>query len=145
MKQLFIFFLLLSTHAFSQEKNDSAAIVKLLVNDYKTLGNWDITSHSENCTENYLLIENDEIWDMKKERDYFIKNKSRVIDRKDYFDIKSVRVYGNYAYAVYNLRSDIAENGNLKVKTWLESTIFRKIKGKWKIELIHSAPVELKK
>lgn len=136
---------MLSTNAFSQEKNDSIAIVQLLVNDYKTLGNWDIKSHIENCTANYVLIENGEIWDMKRESEYFIENASRVIDRKNYFNIKYIRVYGNYAYAVYALRSDITENGNLKVKNWIESTIFCKIKGKWKIELINSTPVELKK
>ena len=138
------FFLILSTNAFSQEKNDSIAIVQLLFNDYKTLGNWDIQSHIENCTTNYLLIENGEVWDMKKESDYFRKNAGRVIDRKDYFDIKYIRVYDNYAYAVYNLRSDITENGNLNVKTWIESTIFRKIKGKWKVELINSTPIDPK-
>jgi ketosteroid isomerase-like protein len=145
MKQLLIFFLFLTTNAFSQEKNDSAAIVRLLVNDYKTMGNWDIKSHIANCTGNYLLVENGEVWDIKKESEYYIKNANRVIDRKDLFDIKYVRVYGDNAYAVYHLRSDITENGELKVKTWIESTIFRKIKGKWKIELINSTPVELKK
>jgi len=120
MKQLLAFLLLLSTNVFCQEKNDSIAIVQLLASDYKTLGNWDIKSHIEHCTDNYLLIENDELWDMKKEREYFIKNANRVIDREDYFDIKYVRAYDNYAYAVYNLRSDILENGNLTIKTWLE-------------------------
>ena len=145
MKQLLIFFLFLTTNVFSQENNDSSAIIKLLINDYKTMGNWDIKSHIENCTENYLLVENGEVWDIKKETEYYIKNANRVIDRKDFFDIKYVRIYGDLAYAVYNLRSDITENGDLKVKTWLESTIFRKIKDKWKIELINSTPVDLKK
>ena len=145
MKLLLTFCLFLSTNAFSQNKNDSAAIVQLLSNDYKTMGNWDIKTHIGNCTENYLLVENGEIWDIKKEAEYYNQNSNRVIDRRDYFDIKYVRVYGDCAYAVYNLRSDITENGNLKVKTWIESAIFRKIKGKWKIELINSTPVELKK
>ena len=145
MKQLLIFFLFLTTNVFSQENNDSSAIIKLLINDYKTMVNWDIKSHIENCTENYLLVENGEVWDIKKETEYYFKNANRVIDRKDFFDIKYVRIYGDLAYAVYNLRSDITENGDLKVKTWLESTIFRKIKDKWKIELINSTPVDLKK
>lgn len=145
MKQLLISFLLLTTNAFSQEKTDSSVIITLLVNDYKTLGNWDIKSHTENCTENYLLLENAEVWDLKKETAHFRKNVNRVIDRKDFFDIKYVRVYGEFAYAVYYLRSDITENGNLKVNTWLESTIFRKINGQWKIELINSTPIDVKK
>ena len=145
MKQLFVLlYLLLSLNLFSQNK-DSIAIVQLLVKDYKTMGNWDIKTHIENCTANYLLVENGEIWDLNKEIEYYKSNTNRKIDRKDYFEIKYVRISGNNAYAVYHLRSDISENGMLKVKTWLESVIFRKIAGIWKIELIHSTPVEIKK
>ena len=143
-KLLFVF-LALSISSFSRQKNDSTEIVNLLVKDYKTMGNWDIKTHIADCTENYLLLENGEIWDMKKESEYYIKNASRVIERKDYFDIKYVRIYGNTAYAAYNLRSDITENGALKVKTWLETVIFRKINGNWKIELIHSTVIQASK
>ena len=105
------------------------------------MGNWDILSHIDNCTENYLLVENGEVWDIRREADYYRANNTRIIDRKDYFDMHFVRIYDDVAYAVYNLRSDITEGGELKVKTWLESSIFRKVGGKWKIELIHSTPV----
>ena len=140
---LLLSFTIIPVFLFSQDKSDSISIVKLLKDDYSTMGNWNITKHMQNCTENYLLIEEGEIWNMEKERKYYIENASRTIDRKDYFDIKYVRVYGNTAYAVYNLRSDITENSMLKVKTWNESAIFRKLKGAWKIELIHSTPVSL--
>ncbi len=136
--------LLISLHVFSQDKNDSTAIVKLLVDDYKTMGTWDIKRHTANCTKNYLLIENGEIWNMENESEHYRSNAHRIIDRKDYFDIKYVRVFGNTAYAVYSLKSDIVENGNLRTKNWNESVIFRKLDGNWKIELIHSTPITVK-
>ena len=105
------------------------------------MGNWDIKSHINNCTNNYLLIENGEIWDMKKEAEYYVKNANRKMDRKDYFEIKYVRVYGDYGYAVYNLKSDITEFGKLITRKWIESAIFRKINGEWKIELLNSTPI----
>ena len=141
MVKILIFCLFISANAFSQKLNDSTAIVKLLINDYKTLGNWDIKSHINNCTNNYLLIEDGEIWDMKKEAEYYIKNANRKMNRKDYFDIKYVRVYGEYGYAVYNLKSDITEYGKLITRKWIESAIFRKINGEWKIELLNSTPI----
>jgi hypothetical protein len=143
-KLLFVF-LAVSLSMFSQAKNDSTEIIKLLINDYTTMGNWDIKTHLGNITDNYLLLEDGEIWDIKKETEYYTKNVSRVIDRKDFFDIKYVRIYGNSAYAAYNLKSDITENGVLKIKTWLESVIFRKINGNWKIELIHSTAIQATK
>ena len=105
------------------------------------MGNRDIQKHIGNCTDNYLLIENGEFWDMKKEAENYRANVHRVMVRKDNFDFKYVRVYGNIAYAIYNLKSVIIENGNVKNKNWNESVIFRKIDSKWKIELIHSTPI----
>ena len=146
MKYRLLFsFLLISLHVFSQDTNDSTAIVKLLIDDYKTMGTWDIKTHTENCTSSYILIENGEIWDMEKESEYYRTNAHRIIDRKDNFDIKYIRIFGNTAYAVYNLKSDIIETGNLITKNWNESVIFRKLEGKWKIELIHSTPIDTKK
>ncbi|HTF31092.1 MAG TPA: DUF3828 domain-containing protein, partial [Flavitalea sp.] len=121
--------------------NDSTTIVHLLMNDYKTMGNWDIETHVSNCTSDYLLIENGEIWNMEIERADYRKNAHRKIDRKDYFDFKHVRITGDMAYAVYGLKSVIIENGETKNKVWNESVVFRKEKGKWKIALIHSTPV----
>jgi len=137
--------LLISLHVFSQDKNDSTEIVKLLINDYKTMENWDIQTHIRSCTDNYLLIENGEFWDMKREIENYKANARRVIDRTNNFDFKYVRVFGNIAYAVYNLKSVIIENGNVKNKNWNESVIFRKLNGKWKIELIHSTPIDTNK
>ena len=144
MKYLIIIFLIISSDSFSQGTKDSVAIVQLLINDYNALNKWDIKSHMSNCTDNYLLIEDGEIWDMKMEAEYFRKNASRAIDRKNSFAIRYVRVYGDFAYAVYGLRSDIKENGTYKVKNWTESSSFRKIKGIWKIELIHSTVIDEK-
>jgi Domain of unknown function (DUF4440) len=58
--------------------------------------------------------------------------------------MKFIRIYGNTAYAVYRLTSDIRENGDVKTMTWNESSIFRKVNGVWKVELIHSTPIETK-
>ncbi|MEP7269731.1 MAG: hypothetical protein ABI844_19090 [Saprospiraceae bacterium] len=78
---------------------------------------------------------------MEMEADDYRKNAQEIIDRKDYFNFKCIRIFENIAYAVYNLKSDITENGNLENKNWNESVFFRKINRKWKIELIHSMPI----
>jgi hypothetical protein len=142
--KLLIFTFLISTHGFSQKKNDSATIVQLLKEDYKTMVKWDIDKHKGYCTDDYILIEDGEIWNMEKEASNYKKNVNRVLDRKDYFDFHFIRILGNTAYTVYNLKSDITENGKLTTKQWNESVIFRKVQGKWKIALIHSTPIAIK-
>jgi len=127
---------------FSQEKNDSTEITQLLKDDYKTMVSNDIKRHKSNCTDDYLLIENGEIWDMKREAEDYRKNASRIIERKDHFDFKYIKILGSTAYTVYNLKSEITENGKLTKLTWNESVIFRKVEGQWKIALIHSTRIE---
>ena len=142
--RLLILTLFISITILAQEKKDSLEIVQLLKEDYHTMQTHDINKHRGYCTDNYLLIENGEIWNMDNEADGYKKDAHRVFDRKDYFDFKYIRIFENIAYAVYNLKSDIVENGILTQKNWNESVIFRKIEDEWKIELIHSTPIEIK-
>jgi Domain of unknown function (DUF4440) len=143
--RLLIFSFFLSINIFAQEKKDSLEIVQLLKEDYKTMETHDIKKHMGYCTPDYLLIENGDIWNMEMEADGYKKDAHRVIKRTDDFDFKYIRIFENTAYAVYNLKSDIIENGKVTSKNWNESVIFRKLDGKWKIELIHSTPVDIKK
>jgi ketosteroid isomerase-like protein len=46
------------------------------------------------------------------------------------------------AYAIWHLKSEFKEDGNVKIKVWNESGVFRKEKGQWKIALIHSTPAK---
>ena len=142
MKHILLFLLVLVFLNGYSQKKDSIAIVKLIIDDYKTMGTWDLKRHIENTSEDYLLIEKGEILNLKMESDYYKANAHRIIDRKDYFDIKYVRINGNNAYAVYNLKSNILEKGILKTYTWIESVFFKKVKGRWKIGLIHSTSIE---
>ena len=129
---------------YSQKSSDSTEIVHVLKEDYKTMVTHDINKHKSFCTEDYLLIENGEIWNMEREAIDYKKKAQRIVLRNDYFDFKYVKVENNTAYAVYGLRSEITESGKLTTRHWNESTIFRKVDGSWKIALIHSTPIPIK-
>ena len=141
---LLIDFLLGSTALFAQHKSDSTEIMNLIAADYGTMRDWDIQKHVQNCTGNYTLIENGEIWDINKEKEYYLSNANKPVDRRDYFDVRFVNVYSNIAYTVYSLKSEITQNGSQKTYVWNESVICRKLDNKWKIELIHSTLVSKK-
>ena len=133
------FALLIQQVAIAQGKSDSATIVQLLKDDYKTMQSWDTQKHIANCTKDYLLIENGEIWNLQKEVETYKANASRVLKRTDSFNILSVKIFGNMAYDVHHLKSVITENNNSITKVWNESVVFRKEEGRWKIALIHSS------
>ena len=142
MRYIFIILsVMIFQFGYSQESSDSTEIIHVLKEDYRTMVTHDITKHKSFCTEDYLLIENGEIWDMDREALDYKKKELRVIERNDYFDFKYLKIEGNTAYAVYGLKSDIKEAGKLTTRYWNESTIFRRVNGAWKISLIHSTPL----
>ena len=138
---LLIIIIFLSCTVFAQNNNDSSAIIQLLKDDYHTMMTHDLEKHKSNCTDDYLLIENGEIWNMEKESEWYKKDASKVYDRKDYFSFRLVNISGNTAYAVYHLQSDFTEKGKLTTKRWNESAVFKKVYDQWKIALIHSTPI----
>lgn len=128
--------------SFAQQAKDSVAIAHSIIDDYKTLGNWDIQKHIQDCTADYILIENGEIMTLNDEINYYKKNAARVITRTDSFEFNSIRIIGDIGYAVYTLRSTIVENGVTNTRKWTESIICKRVKSEWKIALIHSTPIK---
>lgn len=132
------FLMTLLSDVSAQKKNDSAVIVHLLKEDYSTMQNWDAQKHAANCTKDYLLIENGEIWDLPTEIKSYKANAGKIVNRTDSFTFETVKVFGNTAYDVHRLKSEFIENRKKTVIIWNESVNFRKVKGQWKIALIHS-------
>ena len=137
----FLFIICMQLPGMSQTTKDSIAVIKLLKNDYTTMQTIDFEKHKSNCTSNYLLIENGEVLTLEGEKEWYDKRKGKKVYRTDDFDFRYVKIDGNTAYTVYNLKSIITEDGQTKNKNRNETVVFKKINGQWKIELIHSTPV----
>lgn len=90
--------LLVSINIFSQQKSDSSEIIDLLKEDYTMVG-LDIKTNMENCTADYLLIEDGEIWNMEKEVAYYRKMQAGllnvriilILNTKKYWTIQLMR------------------------------------------------------
>ena len=138
---LFSGFILCICNIVSAQQNDSTLIVQLLKDDYATLGTRDTSAHLRNVTNDYFLIEGGQIWDIETELDSLFRRVSkRTIIRSNYFTIKTVKVSGDMAYAIWNLRSEFKENGKLvREKVWNESGVFCRQKSAWKIAFLHSS------
>ncbi|PWT99341.1 MAG: hypothetical protein C5B52_10810 [Bacteroidetes bacterium] len=136
---LAIFILAVRSPIFSQQ-NDSAAIAKLLITDYATMGNMDIPAHVKNVSNDYLLIEKGQVWPIETELDsIYRKFANRKEERTDFFEIRTIKSDGNMAYGLWHLRSTFKEGEKIKELKWNESGVFRKENGEWKIALIHSS------
>ena len=122
------------------QTNDSATIVKLLKEDYATMGSLDIEAHLNNLTNDYLLLEHGQVWNAKTEVDSFYRRYAdSVFIRTDFFTITTIKISGDMAYGVWFLRSEFKQNGTVTELRWNESGVFRRENTRWKIALIHSS------
>lgn len=117
---------------------DSTAVKTVLKYDNQTVGNFDARQYRRNCTADDQLVGKLEFWDIERENDYFGKPAMLKEYRLHEFVMKSLKLNGTIAYAVYELTSAISMQGFTRRYTWLETAIFRKVAKRWKIDLIHS-------
>jgi ketosteroid isomerase-like protein len=118
-----------------------AAVLKQLLADYYRLFFVDVDQDKYRAllTEDYLLLEHGDIQDVEQDIAFMPKPVDEY-RRVDAFDFRSLKIYGDTAYAVYVLKSDIRtkKEGATK-REWLESMIFRRgNEGRWRIALLHS-------
>jgi ketosteroid isomerase-like protein len=99
----------------------------------------------EYYTEDFLLLEQGEIWDIEFIRNYFKKAKTNtpIPIRTNRFEFITTKVEGNRAWVAYQNYASISrpdqEPTNLH---WLESaTAVRTAKG-WRLDMLHSTRVE---
>lgn len=92
-------------------------------------------------TEDYLLLENGELLDIEGDI-ALMPGPESGYKRTDAFDFRSVKVYGDTAYAVYFLKSEITDkkDGN-RNREWLESAILRRSGAGWRMALLHSTKI----
>lgn len=67
---------------YSQKSNDSTEIIQVLKEDYKTMVTHNINKHRRFCTDDYLLIENGEIWDLEREAINYKKKEQKGYRKK---------------------------------------------------------------
>jgi ketosteroid isomerase-like protein len=91
-------------------------------------------------TDDYLLLENGEIFDANGD----IASMPKAGDgytRSDAFAFRTVQVLGDTAYVVYVLRSAVVEKSAARNLEWLESAILRRSGSRWKVALLHSTRI----
>lgn len=134
---------LVSEDVCAQYKVDSVSVTSLLRDDYATLANFDTLRHRRNCTYDYKLVEDGEVWNMDRELLHIASMANSKQTRTNAFIFKSVTIYSTTSYAIYHLHSVITlPDGSIKKYHWLETAILRKVANQWKIALIHSTQLK---
>lgn len=143
---LITIFITISFGAFSQNKSDENAIQKLIQNSFDHLfSNFDSGKLSEFYTEDFILLENGEVWNNEIIRGYFekaLKNEDRPT-RTNRFEFIETKVEGNRGWIAYHNFATISRNGEvIREIHWLESATAIKTPNGWRLEMLHSTRIE---
>jgi ketosteroid isomerase-like protein len=122
---------------------DDSAAVKQVVRDVYSVfyADRDKQKYRSLLTEDYLLLDKGEVLDVEGDL-ALIPAPGSDYKRTDAFDFRSVKIHGDTSYAVYFLRSEIADKKNgARNAEWLESAILRRDGKRWRMALLHSTRI----
>jgi ketosteroid isomerase-like protein len=148
MKKLFLVILLLSgfsSLAQSQSK-DETEIQNLIQNSFDELfSNLDAERLGDFYTDDFLLLEQGEIWDNAIILGYFeraIQNPNRPV-RTNRFEFIQTKVEGNRGWVGYWNFATLSRDGQvIQELKWLESATAVKTDKGWRLDMLHSTRVE---
>lgn len=144
---LFLFFLSIGFSSFSQAQNsDEVEIQNLIQNSFDELfSNLDAEKLGDFYTDDFLLLEQGEVWDKAIILGYFERasqNPNRPV-RTNRFEFIQTKVEGNRGWVGYWNYATISKDGQVvqEIK-WLESATAVKTEKGWRLDMLHSTRVE---
>lgn len=95
-------------------------------------------------TSDFRLLEHGEVWTIDTVRVYLSKKRPDDFKRVNTFDFFQSEATDKMAFVSYHNRADIHANNQDRTIKWLESAVFVKEKGTWKVKMLHSTRIESK-
>ena len=150
MKKLFLLLLFLSSHlvSFAQQEgaSDKAQIQNLIQESFDTLfSSFNSSAIERYYTEDFILLENGEIWDNKILKNYLDETikKQALPTRVNTFEFIKTEVDGNMAWLAYNNYATFSQNGEIiREIHWIESAVAIKTPDGWRLKMLHSSPAK---
>tara|TARA_B100001063_G_C16670486_1_gene506065 strand:+ start:225 stop:650 length:426 start_codon:yes stop_codon:yes gene_type:complete len=130
----------------SSEMKKEDQIKELISNSFqKIFSDLDPQALDTYCTQDFLLLETGEVWDMERMRNYLDRaseQKSKVI-RFNSFDFIEIKIEGKMAWVAYHNKAEF-KSGEEVVRelNWLESATAILTEEGWKLQLLHSTIAE---
>ncbi|SMC64572.1 hypothetical protein SAMN06296427_10597 [Moheibacter sediminis] len=145
---------MLASVSFAQSANESE-FKKLVENSFQEIwSNMDESKISKYYTEDFLLLEDGEIWNNDsvkvaindiKSRFQSEENKMHKFERINRFEFLKSHSDNNSGWIAYHNYADIKMNETSIAKIhWIETAMFIKDKNGWRIQALHSTPFKEK-
>ena len=144
--QLLTMFIGITAMSQNSELKKEDQIKELISNSFqKIFSDLDPQALDTYCTQDFLLLETGEVWDMDKMRNYLDRaseQESKVI-RFNSFDFIEIKIEGKMAWVAYHNKAEF-KSGEEVVRelNWLESATAILTEEGWKLQLLHSTIAE---
>lgn len=139
--------LLFSTTAFSQT-SDVRQVEQLIQDSFDEIfSNYNAEKLTDFYTEDFILLEHGEVWDMAFIRNYLGKAKSNPNPptRTNRFEYIKTIVEGDRAWIAYHNYATISLDGQvLRELYWLESATAIRTENGWRLDMLHSTRADKK-
>lgn len=141
--QLLLFFLLsLPTVAQTSPAEDEQLIKDLIVNSFQEILSENKQEKlQEYFTDDFLLLEDGEVWDMGVIRSYMEKAAAmeRLPERINAFEWIEVKISGDMAWTAYHNTAIFKIDGQVVGEmNWLESASAIRTADGWRLQVLHS-------
>ena len=142
MKKFVICLLLLCAcnFSFAQKSSDEEALKELVQNSFDdVLSDLKMESIPEYFTDDFLLLEHAEVWDLPKLKSMLEGDNMKGIERLNDFEFIQINVNGNTAWLAYHNKATFMKDGEVVGEmNWLESATAIKTENGWRMDMLHS-------
>lgn len=137
---LFQYFFVASQNKVSSKE---LKVQETVITLFKSLADRDFEQMKENCTVDFIVLENGVIWNLDTLQEKINLNKSIPdFNRVNTIEFTDTRIKGKTAWVSYHNRADYIRNGKKSYVQWLESAVLVKSGRKWMLQLLHSTVVK---
>mgnify|MGYP006305237853 CR=1 FL=1 len=109
---------------------------------FHAITEFDYDTMADLTTKDFQLLEMGKVWTVDSLIVFMEPRREVFLSRKNAFHILRTRRQGNVTWMTYKLQAHIETPDAPIDITWLESAVFLKQRGHWKIDLLHSEEIE---
>ena len=147
MKRIFpLLMLFLTATAVGQtsETTDEVLIKELIENTFQGIfSDLDLQALDVYLTEDFLLLETGEVWDMEKMRNYLKSAGKSQTKRVNSFDFIEIKIAGKMAWVAYYNTAEFWKGEEIvREMNWIESATAIHTEEGWKLQMLHSTKVK---
>ena len=139
-----MFFVLIAStvlHAQTKKSNNQVLVNQSITKFFDALATLDTNVMKQYCTTDFLLLEDGEVWNLDTLANKLRPFRAMSFSRTNHLNFIRTQVKGTTAWVAYHNAADMVINGQKMNVQWLESAVLVKVGNEWRIQLLHSTPL----